>query len=367
MHVMNVAGAEVLVAETIRRLGAGIAPVIFCLDDVGLLGRQLQAEGIPVVNFSRQPGRDWRVAVRMARELRQRHVQVIHAHQYTPFFYSALARMLAGGRPALIFTEHGRHYPDIVSSTRRWSNRVLLSRLASVTNAVCEFSARALRTIDGFSAVDVGVIENGIDTERYARAADLPGAKSALGLAPDRRYVATVARFHPVKDHMTLVDAFASLAREHTDVDLLLIGDGPLRGELEARVATHTLQGRVHFLGVRADVAALLAVADLFCLTSVSEAASLTLLEAMATGLPVVVTNVGGNPEIVRNDREGLLVPRQDPAATAAALQEILKDPARARRLGDAGARRVREVYQLNRTIQRYESLYRQLAGKAVQ
>src|SRR5688500_4857436 len=102
VHVMQVAGAEVLVAETIRRLGSSLDPVIFCLDAIGPLGEQLQAEGVPVVSFARRPGRDWRVAGRLAGELGRRRIEVVHAHQYTPFFYSALARALRGGRPALL-------------------------------------------------------------------------------------------------------------------------------------------------------------------------------------------------------------------------------------------------------------------------
>ena len=363
LHVMQVAGAEVLVAETIARLGDRIDPVILCLDAVGPLGEQLQGQGVPVVSFNRGQGRDWGVAVRMARELTRRKVQVIHAHQYTPFFYSALGRLLAGGGPRLIFTEHGRHYPDTVSDMRRRLNRVVFARLASEVNAVCEFSARALREHDGFSAVPVHVIENGIELERYGSVADRESARRHLGFPVDRRYVTNVARFHPVKDQRTLLQAFQTVASARPDVDLLLVGDGPLRGALEEQVRTLGIESRVRFLGVRSDVPELLSATDVFCLSSVSEAASLTLLEAMATGLPVVVSDVGGNPEIVRQGQEGLLVRRQEPVALAEALLKLLDDPASSRELGLAGLRRVRATYQLSRTVSRYFDLYQRLAG----
>lgn len=358
---MQVAGAEVLVAELIRRLGPRVEPVVFCLDAVGPLGMQLQAQGTPVVSFNRRPGKDWGVAYRMAHELRRRQTEVIHAHQYAPFFYSALARVAAGGAPRLIFTEHGRHYPDVVNRGRRWLNRSLLSRLATESNAVCSFSARALQTQDGFAGRTVRVIENGIDPECYGRALDAPATRVRLGLSARRRYIANVARFHPVKDQRTLLEAFRTVAAAKPDVDLIFVGDGPLRRELEAHVERLQLSGRVHFMGVRPDVPAILGVVDIFALTSVSEAASITLLEAMASGLPVVVTDVGGNPEIVRHDREGLLVARGDTAAIAKALLRLLDDSDLARRLGLAGADRVRQVYRLDQTVEHHYEAYRRM------
>src|SRR5262249_31716192 len=110
LHVMQVAGAEMLVAQTIRRLRPLIDPVVFCLDDVGQLGVRLQQDGVPVVALGRRPGIDFRVAFRLAKEIDGRKLDVIHAHQYTPFFYTALGRTVARRSVPIIFTEHGRHY-----------------------------------------------------------------------------------------------------------------------------------------------------------------------------------------------------------------------------------------------------------------
>jgi glycosyltransferase involved in cell wall biosynthesis len=361
---MQVAGAEVLVAETIRRLAGQIQPTVFCLDAVGPIGEQLRNEGVEVVCLCRRPGRDYRVAWRLAQQVHARRIEVLHAHQYTPFFYAALARVLAGGRPRVILTEHGRHYPDRVSPIRRVVNRLLLDRLADAVNACCRFSAASLGRIDGFAANRIEVIENGIELERYHGNGDRAALRQRLVLDPQRRYLACVARFHPVKDHATLLRAFAATAAARHDVDLLLVGDGPLRGDLEALTGQLGLTHRVRFLGVRSDVPDILRAVDLFALTSVSEAASLTLLEAMASGLPVVVTAVGGNPEIVRHEKEGLLVPRGDATATATALLCLLDDPAGAAAMGAAGRARVAERYQLSQTIERYRQLYRRLCPR---
>jgi L-malate glycosyltransferase len=362
VHVMQVAGAEVLVSETIHRLGSRIVPTVFCLDAIGMLGERLRAEGVPVVNFGRQPGFDWSLVGRMATEVTKRRIEVIHAHQYTPFFYAALARLRSSPAPRVIFTEHGRHYPDIVPTKRRLVNRVFFDRLADKVNAVCQFSADSVRDKDGFKRQRIEVIENGIDLTRYQTSIDRTVLRVRLGLDPARRYVTCVARFHPVKDHAMLLRAFQQVAAAKPDVDLLLVGDGPLRATLEAMRTDLGLTERVRFLGVRDDVPEILRAVDLFILTSVTEAASITLLEAMASGLPVIVTAVGGNPELVREGLDGLLVPRGDADAAAKAMLAVFDDPARARAMGQAGAARAADTFRLERTIGRYYDLYAELS-----
>jgi L-malate glycosyltransferase len=358
LHVMNVAGAEMLVAETIRRLGPQVDPCVLCLDGVGELGERLRSEGVPVVALGRRPGVDWRVARQLAREISARGLEVVHAHQYTPFFYTALARTVVRAPVHVMFTEHGRHFPDVVSRKRRMFNRLLLSRLADEVNAVSAFSAESLAALDGFGARRIEVIENGIDPGRYDHAAVQAELRAELGLSPDRHYVACVARFHPVKDHATLLKAFGIVAAARDDVDLILAGDGPLRDTLTSLADTLGISARVKFLGVRSDVARILQASDVFTLTSVSEAASLTLLEAMACARPVVVTRVGGNPEIVEHGVHGYLAPRGDADAIARALLDVIEQPEAARAMGAAGRALVRQRYLLDRTITRYYDRY---------
>jgi glycosyltransferase involved in cell wall biosynthesis len=364
VHLMQVAGAEVLVRETIHRLRGRIQPTVFCLDSVGRIGEELVAEGVDLVCFGRRPGRDFRVSRLMAGAIRPRGIEVIHAHQYSPFFYSALAKPLCGFRPRLILTEHGRHYPNGLSPLRRAVNRLALDRLADAVTACCRFSADGLSRGDGFAGSRIELIENGIEVDRYGPPADKARAKEAAGLEPHRRYLIHVARHHPVKDQATLIRGFALAAPDLPGVDLLMVGDGALRGELESLAVELRVPGRVKFLGIRTDIPELMRAADAFALTSLSEAASLTLMEAMASGLPVVVTEVGGNPEIVRHGREGLLFPSGDAPALAEALRRLFTDPALAASLGAAGRGRAAERYQLGRTVEQYYDLYRRLAGR---
>jgi glycosyltransferase involved in cell wall biosynthesis len=363
VHVMQMAGAERLVVETIRRLGDRIEPTVCCLDALGTLGADLRAQGVTVEVLDRRPGLDLGVARRLAHVLHARGVEVVHAHQYTPFFYAALAKLQLVGRPRVILTEHGRHFPDIVSGRRRSLNTWALSRLADRINAVCGFSAGALASHDGFPRNRIEIIPNGVEPGDFVPALTPDAARRAAKLPERGPLIVSIARFHPVKDQATLVRGFARALAQVPDARLILAGDGPLKPELERLAGELGVADRVHFLGIRSDVPLLLQAADIFCLTSLSEAASLTVLEAMAAARPIVLTDVGGNSELVRDGREGLLVPRGDAAAVGAAIVRLLSDRGLAERLSAAAASRVRREYPLSATIGRYYALYEELAA----
>jgi L-malate glycosyltransferase len=391
MHVMQVAGAEVLVKQIIERLSDHIEATVFCLDALGELGQQLLDAGVPVIVLDRQPGFDRSVARKLANEVRTRKIEVLHAHQYTPFFYSALARLMNRAPCKIIFTEHGRHYPDIVSWKRRWANRLLLNRYAEIATACCDFSAEAVRSVEGFPKTFT--LPNGVDL------AELPprgtpqeqtDLRGRLGLDVGRPYAACVARLHPVKDHATLIRAWAKVHAALPDAKLLLVGDGPERKSIEQLIAelsqhlprplagevglsgpgegsstltSSTLASSFEFWGIRHDVGDILRAVDVFTLTSVSEAASLTLLEAMASQCACVVTDVGGNGEHLRQGIEGYLVPRADDSQLAVKLIELLSEPSAAQNFGTAARLRVQEKFNLVNSVALYREHYEQLAS----
>lgn len=357
VHVMQVAGAEVLTRELIHRLKDSIEPTILCLDSVGQIGEELRAEGVEVLSFGRRPGRDWRLGLRMARVIRERRLDVVHAHQYTPFFYGALAKLFHPGF-RLMITEHGRHYPDRVFPLRRAVNRLVLDRLADAVTACSKFSAQGLRNVDGFAGSRIQVIENGVEIDQYGVSWNRAATKRTVGLDPDRKYLIHAARHHPVKDQKTLLGGFALAAADLPHVDLLMVGDGVLRNDLERMASELHIAHRVKFLGVRNDVPDLMRASDVFVLSSLSEAASLTLIEAMATGLPSVITNVGGNPEIARHEVEALLYPRGDREGLASCLRRVFTDATLARQLGTSARARAEGRYQLDGTIEEYYRAY---------
>ena len=364
MHVMQVAGAEVLVKQIIERLGDRMDPTVLCLDDLGELGHQLRDAGVPVAVLDRRPGLDRQVAKRLAAIVGERQIQVLHAHQYTPFFYSALARLRYRIPTKVLFTEHGRHYPDVVSRKRHWANRLLLQRYADVSTGCCDFSTHALREAEGFPRAIT--LRNGVDLSDLAPPrgpAERRALRHELGLDPDRRYAACIARFHPIKDHPTLIRAWHRVRQALPDARLLLVGDGTERAPCESLASAYGLGEAIEFWGIRHDVPKILRAVDVFTLASISEAASLTLLEAMAVECPVVVTDVGGNGEHVAEGVHGHLVPRGDDASLAEALTGLLRDPERRARYGRSARQRVLREFDLDTAVKHYSELYRRLAG----
>jgi glycosyltransferase involved in cell wall biosynthesis len=227
--------------------------------------------------------------------------------------------------------------------------------------AVSGFIRNALRDNEGLDERRIRILYNGIDPEHFDASVDRERVRAEERIGADDPVIGIAARFAPVKDHRTLLRAFRLVLSEMPNAKLALAGDGELRGELEKETRSLGLGDAVRFLGVRRDIPHLLKSWDVFCLSSLSEGTSVTLLEAMSSGLPAVVTAVGGNPEIVEEGRTGLLVPRADAEALGAALVRVLRDQEGRKRMGEAGRARVRDRFTLDGMVSAYGDLYREL------
>jgi glycosyltransferase involved in cell wall biosynthesis len=227
-------------------------------------------------------------------------------------------------------------------------------RVLSVSSRLAERIARETK----FPLERITTIRNGVDISRFGRVSR-GFARKVLDLHGERVAV-TVGRLVPVKDHMTLLESMAISRRRNVDAVLAIAGDGPLRSALEARASALGLSGSVRFLGHRPDVEIVLAAADVFVMSSESEGLSNTVLEAMASALPVAATRVGGTDEMVLDGCTGLLVDPHSPEALAAALSTLFENPDRARAMGAAGRARAESEFSLPGMIRRYETLYRE-------
>lgn len=361
LHSLEVGGAEVLAARLARHLGREYRFLFACLDDLGTLGRQLRDEGFQVQILGRRPGWDWECSKRLAAWVRKQQVDVLHAHQYTPFFYSATARLLCR-RPSILFTEHGRWFPDYPRRKRMVANRLLLEprdRVVGVGHSV----RRALIDNEGIAAERVDVIYNGIDVSAFQNGVTRhAAARREMGVGADDFVIIQVARLDALKNHQTAIRTFEQVVRRRRDARLVLVGDGPELAAIEESVRARKLESSVRLLGLRPDVPALLAGADVFLLTSLSEGIPLTVIEAMLAALPVVSTRVGGVAEIVEDGTTGMLAAAEDDAALAEHVLRLADDPALRKQMGERGRQRALAMFTEDQMHTGYRRLYEEMA-----
>jgi len=363
VHTLNVGGAEILARQFAERASEEFDFVFVCLDSAGLMADELRAAGYVVETLRRRPGFDFACVRQLARLFQRHDVSVIHAHQYAPYFYAALARLFAWRDMPVIFTEHGRDYPDYRRAKRVLANRWILGRRDRVIG-VGECVRRALIDYEGLPPDRIDVVYNGIDVEAYAGdPGERLAARRSLGLADDHFAVIQVARLNRLKDQPTAIRAMAQLVARFPLARLLIAGDGEERERLESLIAELGVSRHVQLLGTRRDIPQLLAAADVFLLSSVSEGIPLTLIEAMAAGVPCVSTAVGGTPEVIVDGQTGLLARPGNPADVAAKLEALLTDANLRQSCGVAGRRRSRELFGDKQMHAAYRQLYCELTS----
>lgn len=282
---------------------------------------------------------------------------LLHGHglRFAPLFAGAALV----SRLPLVVTLHNL-VPTRLSLPARAALRMTLSRARRVI-AVSQAVAHSVRDIvrDDKRLV---VVPNGVDVKRFSQTM-LPtraAARDMLGLLPDDVVALCLARLSPEKDVACFLEAAALLAPRLEQARFLIAGDGPLLPTLRYQITFLGLDERATLLGRRDDVPVLLAAANLLCLSSREEGLSVAVLEAMASGLPVVATQVGGIPEAVEAGETGLLVPPRDPPALARALEALLSDTTRAQVLGAAGRARVARHFTLDQMLAATRAIYRE-------
>jgi glycosyltransferase involved in cell wall biosynthesis len=281
-------------------------------------------------------------------------------HSHTGVWLKASRAARIAGVPVVVHTEHGR--PDPVPLADRLIDNGA-SRLTDTVIAVSEALADVLRRQVVHDPSRVRVIENGVDTGRFRPPADRQALREELGIPTEALVLGTIGRLEPVKNYPLALRAFARLGPE-TGAEspfLVLVGDGSQRVALEGLAGALGISSRVKFLGWRPDAERIYGAFDLFTLTSRSEGTSISLLEAMSTGVCPIVTDVGGNRAVLGGELEGLLVPDNDEAALAAAWQRCLANSAFRREMGGRARLRVSTVFSLERMVDLHAGLYRHL------
>jgi glycosyltransferase involved in cell wall biosynthesis len=350
-------GAEQLLASAAAHLDRSRFryEVAYLLPAKDALAAELARHGIEVTCLDGQ-GPAW--LRRLGALIRERRIDLIHAH--LPYAAIGARVALAGRRrPRLVYTEHNV-WPSYRLPTY-WANLVTFPRndhVFAVSDQV-RASIRYPRPLGWLRHPPVETLYHGLDPAAV-RAPSPDGVREELGIDPGAPLVGTVANFRAEKAHGDLLRAAVLVRQAVPGVRFVLVGQGPLEGQVRLQAERLGLKDTVVFAGFREDASRVAAALDVFALSSRHEGLSIALMEAMALGKPSVVTSVGGLPELVEHDRQGLLVPPGDPAALAAGITTVLGDSALQQRLGQAARRRTAD-FDIRTAIQRMENVYGEL------
>ena len=321
---MHIGGTEQVITNLVEFTDSSLINVsILCLESpIGPFGEKLQLAGYTIDSIARREGFDYGLIFKIRTYLIKNKIDVIHCHQYTPWVYGALASFLTGIK--VIFTEHGRFYPDSSSLKRKIINPFLVMLTDNITS-ISEATKLALIEYENIPASKIKVIYNGIaGLENFIESPD--ELRKDLCIPKGARILGTIARLDPIKNHKLLISAFDEINKKYPETILIIVGDGVMHQDLEKQVAALNLDGKVVFTGYQSNPVDYLQLMDMFLLTSLSEGTAITLLEAMSLSKACVVTDVGGNPEIIKHQVCGLVTANDNKEELVSAISLLLSD-----------------------------------------
>ena len=352
VYSLQMGGSEKVALDIASHLNSDRFDARVCALDVdGNLADELDRLRIPHHVFHRR-GLEFDVCRRLYRFIKDNQIDVVHTHHFTQLLFAALPARAAGVR--IVHTEH-ESFSYTQKAVPRWLFRPLTRLTDAVTVVGPEVANYFVRTA-GLPRERITIIPNGVNVDRFA--ADRSATRRELGLNAQDLVIGTIGRLEPEKDQKTLLEVFRLFRKANPRSRLVIVGDGSMAEELRSRANQLAIAEATLFLGYRRDVAALLAAMDVFVLTSIREGLPVSVIEAMAAGKPVVVSNIGSVHDLVRDGENGLLAPPGDVTAFSTALERLINDPTFAGSIGQSGRRTVEESYSLPAVIRSYEQLY---------
>lgn len=364
MHVietLEVGGAENVLADLVNFCSPRFVPYVCCLRASGPVEARLR-EGIKVFVMNQAHGNDYSLPFRLARLFRHNCIDVVVSHGWGTYLESVLARRFSGAR-VMVHVVHGDFPPypagrrsDVKRRIRHWSEGLFsagVHQFVAVSQGVKNEIVRHV----SIPLDRIRVVHNGVS---IGKKNPLLGAqkRAILGLNPEDVVIGSVGRLAPVKNYPCLLTAFRQAKKEWPDLKLILVGDGEEREKLEQITRDLGLKKDVFFLGQRNDVEDWMHAFDLFAISSSYEGISRSILEAMSSHLPVVVTDVGGNREVVVDEMTGCIVPPNATDEMANAILKITKNSSLRLEMGLKGFERVKEKFNIEQTIKTYEKIF---------
>ena len=354
---LSVGGLEKVVFEIARFIDKERFDIeVWCVARGGPISEEIKKDGILVSVLDIHTYHNPANVLKMVRLLKKARPDIVHSHGYYAAVIGRIASRFARV-PAVIAHVHNTYWNYAARNLfMEFSLSYITDKIVCCSNAVRDFVLQ----YEKVSPKKVITVYNSIDIERFRRPVEKTRLKRSLGIAEDETVVISVASLTPKKGHRYLLEALGAIDAKHK-VRLLVVGTGPLRAELENYVHRKQLGAKVIFLGVRDDIPGLLGISDIFAMPSLIEGFGIATAEAMAAGLPVLATNVGGTPEVVSDGVSGILVPSKDPVALAEAITSLILDKETAERMGREGYKIAKERFSVETMVSKIEKLYEAL------
>lgn len=392
MHIilnLEIGGAQEVVRTLVQYLASDNCTPIVCSFKDGPLRQTIEQLGIKVEilperrysvisfpQFILEIIQIWRL---LANLIKKYDITIVQTHLLKSLDFLVLALRYNSSLQVVLWTFHSANFVlrDVHLPKNKWMlkpkkffYRLLYRFAAHLTDgfiAVSNEVKEAIIRVNGPIQDRVFVICNGVDVNRYGRPVNKAEIRGQLSLKDDAYVIAMVGTLRPVKGHQFMLQAMASITPKHPEIQVLVIGDGELREELQKQAHQLSLSNHIHFLGNRSDVPNLLAVSNLFIMPSLWEGLPMALLEAMATGLPIIASEVSGTVQVMIPNETGLLIPPGDAAALATAIETLLSNPEQARLMGIAARNRVETEFSARKQAHEHLALYYRFLNRPLQ
>jgi glycosyltransferase involved in cell wall biosynthesis len=323
---------------------------------------------IPLYHIPKKRSIDISTMHMLGNIIKQNDISIVNAHHFMSMVYSFYGSKVINSKK-LVYTEHSEWEIEKISQKWQIIGKYLMSRVDGVVG-VTEAVSKQLQKTFQTARARTFTIQNGVDFKAFRDGNGSTSLRMTLGLADHEKVIGIVANFRSIKNHIFLLRAFAELVKEHNDVRLLLVGQGfpndPENSEQGIRdfVKGKALSGKVLLLGYRSDIPDLLNIMDIFCLTSHKEGLPISLIEAMAAGLPVVGTDVEGIRDVIMPNKNGFLVPIGDVMGLKNALHTLIQNESLRQKFGQKSGSLARDTYSLERCVKQYQDLFSSLMKK---
>jgi glycosyltransferase involved in cell wall biosynthesis len=353
---MRIGGTEMVIKNLIEGSDLDLFDMsIFCIETpIGPWGIEMQNAGLAITATARKPGFDISLIFAIRKHLKVNNIDLLHCHQYSPWVYGVLAAF--GTKTNVIFTEHGRFYPD----SSNWKRKLINPWLARITKhitAISQATKQALVDFENLPKERIEVIYNGIQPLNVDPVKTLE-LKQKLKIPDNSLVLGTIARLDPIKNHKMMLDAFLLVLKAHPDALLVIVGDGEEREKINKHIQTLGLEKNVLMPGYDPQPQHYLALMDIFLLSSLSEGTSMTLLEAMSLSKPCVVTDAGGNKEVIADGENGIVTTNDDAIEFSQAILKLVNDNVLLNQYGAASQKRFSRLFDVSVMVKRLTNLY---------